>query len=98
MDRLRWWRRAAARRRERAQEQQVASDSPLAGVAGTLEDFYWGRFTGGVEEDYLWRRLSDNWYQKDVIPSSSPRTCSSRAAPAPRRAPGAAGPAPAPSG
>ncbi len=54
----------------RVLEQQVAQDSPLAGVAGTLEDFYWGRFTGGVEEDYLWRRLSDNWYQKDVIPST----------------------------
>src|SRR5579864_4154084 len=38
--------------------------------AGTLEDFYWGRPTGGTEEDYLWRRLSDNWYQKDVIPST----------------------------
>jgi len=25
--------------------------------------------TGG-EEDYYWRRLSDNWYQKDVIPST----------------------------
>jgi len=68
MDRLLWWRRPPASQRERAQEQQVANDSPLAGVAGTLEDFYWGRFTGGVEEDYLWRRLSDNWYQKDVIP------------------------------
>src|SRR5579872_5968778 len=38
--------------------------------SGTLEDFYWGRPTGGVEEDYFWRRLSDNWYQKDVIPST----------------------------
>jgi hypothetical protein len=23
-----------------------------------------------MEEDYYWRRLSDNWYQKDVIPST----------------------------
>ncbi len=38
--------------------------------SGTLEDFYWGRPTSGTEEDYFWRRLSDNWYQKDVIPST----------------------------
>src|SRR5713226_8889104 len=38
--------------------------------SGTLEDFYWGRPVSGTEEDYLWRRLSDNWYQKDVIPST----------------------------
>ncbi|MBV8085208.1 MAG: hypothetical protein JO247_10385, partial [Chloroflexi bacterium] len=38
--------------------------------SGTLEDFYWGRPVGGTEEDYLWRRLSDNWYQKDVVPST----------------------------
>lgn len=42
----------------------------MAFPSGTLEDFYWGRPVGGTEEDYLWRRLSDNWYQKDVIPST----------------------------
>jgi hypothetical protein len=36
----------------------------------TQEDLYWGRFATGSEEDYFWRRLSDNWYQKDVIPAT----------------------------
>jgi hypothetical protein len=36
----------------------------------TQEDWYWGRTATGTEEDYFWRRLSDNWYQKDVIPST----------------------------
>ncbi|MBV9228850.1 MAG: hypothetical protein JOZ18_06025, partial [Chloroflexi bacterium] len=36
----------------------------------TQEDWYWGRIATGNEEDLLWRRLSDNWYQKDVIPST----------------------------
>ncbi len=37
---------------------------------GTLEDLYWGRPGTGTEEDYFWRRLSDDWYQKDLIPST----------------------------
>lgn len=36
----------------------------------TQEDWYWGRVVTGGEEDYYWRRLSDNWYMKDVIPST----------------------------
>lgn len=36
----------------------------------TQEDWYWGRAVTGGEEDYYWRRLSDNWYMKDVIPST----------------------------
>lgn len=36
----------------------------------TQEDWYWGRLATGSEEDFWWRRLSDNWYQKDVIPST----------------------------
>src|SRR5690349_1432829 len=36
----------------------------------TQEDQYWSRYVNGTEEDYLWRRLSDNFYQKDVIPST----------------------------
>lgn len=36
----------------------------------TQEDWYWGRMATGDEEDFWWRRLSDNWYQKDVIPST----------------------------
>lgn len=38
-------------------------------ASSTQEDWYWGRYANGAEEDYLWRRLSDNWVQKDVIPS-----------------------------
>src|SRR5579883_1892663 len=36
----------------------------------TQEDWYWGRMATGDEEDVFWRRLSDNWYQKDVIPAT----------------------------
>jgi hypothetical protein len=36
----------------------------------TQEDQYWSRYVNGTEEDYLWRKLSDNVYQKDVIPST----------------------------
>jgi hypothetical protein len=40
-----------------------AQEPPL-----TQEDWYWGRNTAGTEEDFFWRRLSDNWYMKDVQP------------------------------
>jgi hypothetical protein len=36
----------------------------------TQEDRYWGHVAGGSEEDYYWRRLSDNFYQKDVLPGT----------------------------
>lgn len=36
----------------------------------TQEDWYWSRAINGAEEDYYWRRLSDNFYQKDLIPST----------------------------
>ena len=36
----------------------------------TQEDWYWGRMATGDEEDFWWRRLSDNWYQKDVLPAT----------------------------
>ncbi len=36
----------------------------------TQEDWYWGRVATGDEEDFYWRRLSDSWYQKDVIPAT----------------------------
>ncbi|GAC1473759.1 MAG: hypothetical protein PVSMB5_25470 [Ktedonobacteraceae bacterium] len=36
----------------------------------TQEDWYWGKIATGNEEDYLWRRLSDTPYMKDVIPST----------------------------
>ena len=34
------------------------------------EERYWGTPAAGVEEDFYWRRLSDNWYQKDVLPGT----------------------------
>src|SRR5437667_2941533 len=36
----------------------------------TQEDQYWGRRASGGEEDYYWSRLSDQFYLKDVIPST----------------------------
>ncbi len=36
----------------------------------TQEDWYWGKLASGNEEDYLWRRLSDSPYIKDVIPAT----------------------------
>jgi hypothetical protein len=33
------------------------------------EDWYWSR-ANATDEDYGWRRLTDVWYQKDVIPST----------------------------
>jgi hypothetical protein len=62
---MRWpWLRAATP----PPEVEVREETSLP--SGTLEDFYWGRPVSGTEEDYLWRRLSDNWFQKDVIPST----------------------------
>jgi hypothetical protein len=38
---------------------------------GTEEDWYWGLSNrAGLEEDRFWRRLSDSWAQKDVLPST----------------------------
>lgn len=34
------------------------------------EDTYWGRMATGSEEDFWWRSLSDNWFMKDVVPST----------------------------
>lgn len=48
---------------------ELINPTALAG-SPTQEDWYWGRVATGDEEDYFWRRLSDNWYQKDVIPST----------------------------
>jgi hypothetical protein len=62
---MRWpWQKAAILDAETEVREESAYPS------GTLEDFYSGRPVGGTEEDYLWRRLSDNWYQKDLIPST----------------------------
>ena len=42
----------------------------LTGGGLLQEDRYWGRLAAGTEEDLYWRRLSDNWYGKDVLPST----------------------------
>ncbi|HZO75636.1 MAG TPA: hypothetical protein VFB60_25750 [Ktedonobacteraceae bacterium] len=52
---------------QRIQEQ---IDPTASASSPTQEDWYWGRAVTGGEEDYYWRRLSDNWYMKDVIPST----------------------------
>jgi hypothetical protein len=52
---------------QRVQEQ---INPTYSSSAPTQEDRYWSRYVNGAEEDYLWRRLSDNFYQKDVIPST----------------------------
>jgi hypothetical protein len=36
----------------------------------TQEDWYWSRYINGTEEDWAWRRLSDQFYLKDVLPST----------------------------
>lgn len=53
-------------------EQRIAEQINPAYFASspTQEDQYWSRYVNGTEEDYLWRRLSDNFYQKDVVPST----------------------------
>lgn len=35
----------------------------------TVEDWYWSKNTNGTDEDWLYRRLDQNWYQKDVLPN-----------------------------
>ncbi len=63
---------AAPRSRADAQEQRVQEQLNPTYISSspTQEDWYWGRMATGEEEDFWWRRLSDNWYQKDVIPST----------------------------
>lgn len=53
-------------------ERRLREDTlPGSASQPTTEDWYWGRRgSSGSEEDYFWRRLSDNWYQKDVVPST----------------------------
>jgi hypothetical protein len=48
-------------------EEQI-NPSYFAG-SPTQEDWYWNSASGS-DEDYLWRRLSDTFYQKDVVPST----------------------------
>ena len=55
---------------EGAQAQPIRGEMVLGAQEPPLtqEDWYWGRNTAGTEEDFFWRRLSDNWYMKDVQP------------------------------
>jgi hypothetical protein len=61
-----------ANRQEQAEQNitEQVNSTYMANSAPTQEDYYYGRYTSGAEEDYLWRRLSDVWYQKDLIPST----------------------------
>ena len=54
------------------QQQQIQEQVDPTAFSGspTQEDQYWGRLASGGEEDYYWRRLSDNLFEKDVIPST----------------------------
>src|SRR5437899_479255 len=54
---------------ERLTEQ--INPTAMSTSAPTQEDWYWGYLSNGTEDDRLWRRLSDNWFQKDLIPSTS---------------------------
>jgi hypothetical protein len=70
-------------RKKNSQIEESINTTPLSGVERiqhqvdptyfssptTQEDWYWGRYESGTMEDVLWRRLSDNFYLKDVIPS-----------------------------
>src|SRR5438128_9148263 len=42
----------------------------MASSMPTQEDWYWSKLSSGSEEDFLWRRLSDLAYTKDLIPST----------------------------
>ncbi len=48
---------------------QEQIDPTVFATSPTQEDQYWG-LASGSEEDYYWRRLSDNVFAKDVIPST----------------------------
>jgi hypothetical protein len=49
---------------------EQVSVAAMGTSALTQEDWYWGPLPRGTEEDALWRRLSDNWYQKDTDPAT----------------------------
>ena len=57
-----------------AEGRRLAEGTGPPGGAGTQEDWYWGASAGqsggGLEEDLYWRRLSDSWYQKDLLPAT----------------------------
>jgi len=57
-----------------AEGRRLAEGTGPPGGAGGQEDWYWGapvgQSGGGLEEDLYWRRLSDSWYQKDLLPAT----------------------------
>jgi hypothetical protein len=50
--------------------QEQLSIAAMGTSALTQEDWYWGPLPRGTEEDALWRRLSDNWFQRDNDPAT----------------------------
>jgi hypothetical protein len=66
----RWWPWSKPQQNKDTQRVQEQINPTYWSGSQTQEDWYWGwNGAGGVEEDYLWRRLSDVYYQKDVIPA-----------------------------
>lgn len=61
-------RSAASTRSEQHIQEQL--NPTFFSSSPTQEDRYWGSAATGDEEDYFWRRLSDNWYQKDPLPAT----------------------------
>ncbi|WP_126598553.1 hypothetical protein [Dictyobacter aurantiacus] len=59
-------------RRNKSRRQRVAEQIDPAGIATglTQEDLTWGRNVVGGEEDYYWRRLSDDFALKDIVPAT----------------------------
>jgi len=74
--RMRLWRGRTqdAQGGQSAEGRRLAEGTGPPGGAGTQEDWYWGASAGqsggGLEEDLYWRRLSDSWYQKDLLPAT----------------------------
>ena len=71
------WLRRILHTLEQGTDEQVAGskvqeqiDPTFFASSPTQEDWYWGKLASGNEEDYLWRRLSDSPYIKDVIPAT----------------------------
>ncbi len=64
------WLSSAQSQSPPTQQIQEQIDPTAFSASPTQEDQYWGRLATGGEEDYYWRRLSDNLFEKDVIPST----------------------------
>lgn len=61
---------SSARAPQAEQRMQEQINPTYIASSPTQEDWYWGHMATGDEEDFWWRRLSDNWFMKDVIPST----------------------------